>query len=132
MTNPGLKKGYHYFKNSQIREFITPQNRLKLLTPINQASLTPLIEKYQSDKWVQRLFTVNFIALYIFIGLTAGKTLSLRLIEALSQSSLAKLFTGLSNGISRSGLSDRNEAIPAELFQGINLKISLTSRKIRA
>lgn len=124
MTNPGLKNGFPCFKNSQLREFITPQNRFKLLAPISKTMLVPLIEKYQSDKWVKTIFTANFISLYIFIGLTAGKTLSLRLIAAISKSSFAKLFTGLPNGISRSGLSDRNESIPADLFQELVLRLA--------
>jgi len=124
MANQGLKNGYTCLKNSQIREFISPQNRLKLLTPINKTVLAPLIEKYQSDKWVKTLFTANFISLYIFIGLTVGKTLSLRLIEIASQSYFAKLFTGLSNGVSRSGLSDRNESVPPGLFQELVLRLA--------
>lgn len=63
MANQGLKNGYTYLKNSQIREFISPQNRLKLLAPINKTVLAPLIEKYQSDKWVKTIFTANFISL---------------------------------------------------------------------
>ncbi len=124
MANQGLKKGYTYLKNPQIREFINPQNRLKLLAPISKTMLTPLIDKYQSDKWVKTLFTANFISLYIFIGLTVGKTLSLRLIETFSRSYFARLFTGLSNGVSRSGLSDRNESIPADLFQELVLRLA--------
>jgi hypothetical protein len=34
MANQGLKNGYTYFKHSQIREFIAPKNRLKLLAPV--------------------------------------------------------------------------------------------------
>ena len=34
------------------------------------------------------------------------------------------LFTGLTNGVSRSGLSDRNEAIPAELFRELVLRLA--------
>lgn len=124
MANQGLKNGYTGFKHSQIREFIAPQNRLKLLAPIGKTVLNPLIEKYQSDKWVKTLFTDNFICLYIFIGLTVGKTVSLRLIEAISKSSFAQLFSGLSNGVSRSGLSDRNEAVPAGLFRELVLRLA--------
>lgn len=124
MANQGLQNGYTCLKNSQFREFISPQNRLKLLTPINKTMLAPLIKKYQSDKWVKTIFTANFISLYIFIGLTVGKTLSLRLIEIASQSYFAKLFTGLSNGISRSGLSDRNESIPPGLLQELVLRLA--------
>lgn len=124
MANQGLKNGYTCLKNSQIRGFISPQNRLKLLAPINKTVLTPLIEKYQSDKWVKTIFTANFISLYIFIGLTVGKTLSLRLIETISRSYFARFFTGLSNGVSRSGLSDRNESIPPGLFQELILRLA--------
>lgn len=124
MANQGLKNGYTCFRNSQIREFISPQNKLKLIAPISKSTLIPLIEKYQSDKWVKTLFTANFISLYIFIGLVAGKTLSLRLIETISQSYFARLFTGLSNGVSRSGLSDRNESIPPGLFQELVLRLA--------
>jgi len=124
MANQGLKNGYTNFNGFQVREFITPKNRLKLLAPINKTILTPLIEKYQSDKWVKTIFTANFISLYIFIGLTVGKSISLRLIETFSKSSFALLFSGLSNGVSRSGLSDRNEAIPAELFRELVLRLA--------
>ena len=117
MANLGFKKGYTCFNNSQIREFLTPQTRLKFLAPINKTVLNPLIEKYQSDKWVKTLFTAKFISLYVFIGLAIGKTVSLRLIEAISKSSFAQWFSGLVDGVSRSGLSDRNEAIPADLFR---------------
>jgi hypothetical protein len=124
MTNQDLINGFTCLKNPQIREFINHQNRLKLLAPISKTVLTPLIEKYQSDKWVHTLFTANFISLYIFIGLTIGKSLSLRLIEAVSKSYFAGLFTGLSKGVSRSGLSDRNESIPADLFQELVLRLA--------
>lgn len=125
MANLGLKDGLAGLRNPQIREFInTPQNRLKLLAPINERFLNPLIKKYQSDKWVKTLFTSNLIALYVFIGLSVGKTVTLRLIEAISKSSFAMLFTGLTNGVSRSGLSDRNEAIPAELFRELVLRLA--------
>ena len=83
-----------------------------------------MIKKYQSDKWVKTLFTPNLIALYVFIGLSVGKTVTLRLIETISKSSFAMLFTGLTNGVSRSGLSDRNEAIPAELFRELVLRLA--------
>lgn len=125
MANLGLKDSLSGLRSSRIRGFINnPQNRSKLLAPINERFLNPLIKKYQSDKWVKTLFTTNFIALYVFIGLSVGKTLSLRLIETISKSSFAKLFTGLADGVSRSGLSDRNEAIPAELFRELVLRLA--------
>jgi len=115
--------------NPKNREFISPENWQKLVAPINKHILEPLIKKYQSDKWVKTIFTQNFLSLYIFIGLTIGKTLSLRLIETISKSSFAKFFTGLSSGVSRSGLSDRNEAIPPNLFRDLLLYLVQQSGK---
>ena len=72
MANPGFKNGHGCFKNSQIREFTIPQNRLKLLAPINKTILNPLIEKYQSDKWVKTLFTTNFLVSLCIYRLDRG------------------------------------------------------------
>lgn len=84
MAKLDFKKGSVYFQSSKIRPFLNLKNRLKLLAPINKQVLEPLIEKYQSDKWVHTLFTANFLSLYIFIGLAIGKTITLRLIEIVS------------------------------------------------
>ena len=51
MANLGLKDSLSGLRSSQIRGFINnPQNRLKLLAPINERFLNPLIKKYQSEK----------------------------------------------------------------------------------
>ena len=119
MANLDLNNRQIYFDSPKNREFISAPNWWKLMQPVNDKILLPLIAKYQSDKWVKTLFTQKILSLYIFIGLAIGKTLSLRLIETISQSSFAQCFTGLSGGVSRSGLSDRNESIPPNLFRDL-------------
>jgi len=99
------------------KEFLSPKNWQKVIAPINKSFLNSLIEKYQADKWVKTLLTSNFIKLYLFIGLAVGKTVTLRAIAILSKTGFARCFSGLAQGVTRSGLSDRNEAIPAGLFE---------------
>ena len=99
------------------KEFLSPKNWQKVIAPINKSFLNYLIEKYQADKWVKTLLTSNFIKLYLFIGLAVGKTVTLRAIAILSKTGFARCFSGLAQGVTRSGLSDRNEAIPAGLFE---------------
>jgi IS4 transposase len=115
MANPDLKR----LLNHPNREFFSLKNWQKFLAPINQRILVALIQKYQSDKWVKTLFTQNILNLYLFIGLTIGKTVTLRMIEIISHSAFARFFTGLTHGFSRSGLSDRHQAIPADLFRDL-------------
>lgn len=104
---------------SKGKEFLSLQNWQKVIAPINQHVLNSLVGKYQADKWVKTLFTSNFIRLYLFIGFVAGKTLTLRAIVSLSKTGFARCFSGLSQGVTRSGLSDRNEAIPVGLFEDL-------------
>ncbi len=122
MANPGLK-----LKPAQ--SVLSPKNWAKFTLPLHKRVITSLVEKYQSDKWVKSTFTEKLLSLYLFIGLAAGKTVSLRLIEIISKSSFAKFFTGLPNGISRSGLSDRNEAIPCNLFRDLVLYLAQQAGK---
>jgi len=113
MANLDLKSLLTY----KSKEFLSSNSWQRVIAPIHKSVLNQLIQKYQSDKWVKTLFTHNIIKLYLFIGLAMGKTVTLRAIETISKSGFVQCFSGLSNGVSRSGLSDRNEVIPAGLFE---------------
>lgn len=122
MANLGLKL-------NPTKVALSTKSWAKFMAPLNKRVITSLVEKYQSDKWVKSIFTEKILSLYLFIGLAVGKTVSLRLIEIISKSSFAKFFTGLLNGISRSGLSDRNEAIPCNLFRDLVLYLAQQAGK---
>jgi hypothetical protein len=129
MTNLDLKQSSVYLKSTKFKEFISPKNWHAFLSPLKTPFITKLIEQYQADKSVKKLFTNNLICLYLFIGLTAGKTVTLRLIEIISCSKMAQFFTVLKGGVSRSGLSDRNEAIPCNLFRDIVLNLAHRTKR---
>jgi hypothetical protein len=124
MTNPDLKQASTYLKTTKIKEFISPKHWQQFLSPLKNSHLSALVKRYQADKSVKKLFTGNILTLSLFIGLVAGKTISLRLIVIMAQSNMARLFTGLTSGISRSGLSDRNEALPCNLFRDLVLMLA--------
>lgn len=128
MANPGLKDTPDYLKTTKIKEFISPKNWQDFLAPL-KPYLDSLVMSYQADKSVKCLFTNNLLSLYLFIGLAAGKTVTLRLIEIISHSAIAKFISGLTNGVSRSGLSDRNEAMPCNLFRDLVLQLACQAKR---
>ncbi len=122
-----------YFMNNNknyLRVFTSQKNLDKFINLFPIKLLSDLINKYESDYRIKVFFTEKFFMLNIFTRLLKSNNITLRSMIEFSNSYIIKTICKFKEKISLSGLSDRQNDIPAEMFSELLLNLVKLSKPV--